>query len=236
MSRVAFVSSRARVLGRVLPGAVILGPTVVGERSLIDSFATLGYPRRSKLLELREGRLEELDAVSNGCSVGSWCLIRRGCVVYEDVTLMDGTELGHNVLIRSGSVVGRNTRIGTGTQLDGEVVVGDGCSIQSNVYLPHLTRVGSNVFIGPGASVMNDRYPPSDRLEGVEIGDGAVIGSGALLVAGIRIGRGAVVAAGAVVTRDVPDEAVVVGVPARVVGTRSEYDLKRLGVIRRPRG
>ena len=107
-----FVGKGAKISGTVLPGAVVLGPTVVGERSLVDSFATLGYPRRSKLLELREGTLEELDAVSAGCSIGSWCLIRRGCVIYEDVRLMDGVELGHNVLIRSGSVVGTNTKIG----------------------------------------------------------------------------------------------------------------------------
>ena len=185
----------------------------------------IGYPVRSKVLSARS--LEELDARSMGASLGGNVVVRSHTVIYEDVVLGPGVETGHHVLIREKTRVGENTKIGTGTIIDGRTTIGRGVSIQSGVYLPPETVIGDNVFLGPRAVVTNDKYPASKRLLGVIIEEGAVIGANAVLISGIRVGRRAVIAAGAVVTRDVPDEVVVAGVPARPITTREVYDEKQ---------
>jgi acetyltransferase-like isoleucine patch superfamily enzyme len=111
--------------------------------------------------------------------------------------------------------------------VDGRVKIGREVSIQSGVYIPPMSEVGDRVFLAPFVVITNDKYPPSRRLLGVKIENDAVIGANSVLVSGVRIGEGAVVASGAVVTRDVPPRKVVMGVPARVVGTREEYDEKK---------
>jgi acetyltransferase-like isoleucine patch superfamily enzyme len=95
------------------------------------------------------------------------------------------------------------------------------------VYIAPLTRIGKNVFIGPAAVITNDPYPMSPKMAGVEIEDGAIIGGGSVIRAGVRVGRNSVIAMGAVVTKDVPRETVVMGIPARPVYTREEYDAKK---------
>jgi len=99
--------------------------------------------------------------------------------------------------------------------------------IEGQVYIPPLSKIGKNVFIGPAAVLTNDPYPPSQKMIGVIIKDGAVIGSRAVIKAGVTIGNNSVVAMGAVVTKDVPDNTVVAGVPARVKYSRTEYDKKQ---------
>lgn len=223
------MSGRARVMGSVARGAVVLGPSVIGESSYLDIGTVAGYPRREGLLRLRDtgGSFEELDGLSEGARIGRNCVVRVGSIIYEGVEIRDDVELGHSVLIRSGSVVGEGSRIGSYCQLDGSVSIGRASSIQSMSYLPHGTIVGSNVFIGPLVCVTNDLYPPSRKLVGVVIEDDAVIGANALLLSGITIGRGAVVAAGSVVTRSVEPETLVMGSPARPVGSRRDYEEKK---------
>jgi len=222
-----YLSPRAKVLGKVVDEAVILGPSTIGEGSLIDRWTCIGYPSKEKLLECATG-IEELDGLSEGAEIGSGCVIRSFTTIYEGVSLGDCVETGHGVLIRSRSRVGEGSRIGSFAQLDGEVLVGRRVNIQSNVYLPHLTIVGDEVFIGPGAVVTNDLYPVSKRLEGVRIGARAVVGAGAVLLAGVEVGEKAIVAAGSIVTRDVAPESVVIGAPARPVMSRSEYEERKL--------
>jgi UDP-2-acetamido-3-amino-2,3-dideoxy-glucuronate N-acetyltransferase len=126
------------------------------------------------------------------------------------------TQIGDNVSIGSLAHVDYNVRIGTNTRIEG------------SVYIPPMTRIGKNVFIGPAAVMTNDPYPMSKRMVGVTIEDGAVIGGGSVIKPGVTVGKDSVVAMGAVVTKDVPSGVVVLGVPARVVYTRSEYDAKKL--------
>ncbi|RLE48429.1 MAG: N-acetyltransferase, partial [Candidatus Methanomethylicota archaeon] len=152
---------------------------------------------------------------------------RSGAVIYENVRIGDNLETGHRVLVRENTVIGSNVRIGTNTIIDGGVRIGDDVNIQSSVYIPPRCVIEDGVFIGPRACLTNDRYPPSERLEGVVVKRGAVIGANSTLISGVVVGEEAVVAAGAVVTKSVPPRTVVAGVPAKPIGTFSEYCEKR---------
>ena len=91
----------------------------------------------------------------------------------------------------------------------------------------NLTVIEDGVFIAPNVCFTNDPYPQSKRLIGVTVEKNALICANSTLLAGIRVGQGAVVGAGAVVTKDVAPETVVVGNPARFLMTRKEFEEKR---------
>lgn len=120
--------------------------------------------------------------------------------------------------------MGRGAYIGSG------VVLGDSCKVQNHALVYEPARLGDGVFVGPAVVLTNDTYPravnpdltpkTADDWEavGVTVGDGASIGARSVCVAPVTIGAWAMVAAGSVVTRDVPDHALVAGVPARILG------------------
>ena len=147
--------------------------------------------------------------------------------------ISDKAKIGKNVKIWHFSYVGDDTEIGDNVKIgslvhiDYDVKIGENSMIEGGVYIPPLSRIGKNVFIGPTVSLTNDPYPPSGKMIGVTIEDGAVIGSRAVIKAGVRIGKNGVVAMGAVVTKDVPENTVVIGIPARAKYSREEYDKKQ---------
>ncbi|XVV16560.1 acyltransferase [Actinoplanes sp. CA-131856] len=145
-------------------------------------------------------------------------------------SLGEGTRIWHLAQIREDAVLGRNCNVGRGAYVGPGVVIGDNCKLQNHALVYEPAVLGDGVFIGPAVVLTNDEYPRAvttdGRLKtgddwhavGVTIGDGAAIGARSVCVAPVTIGRWALVAAGAVVTKDVPDHALVVGVPARRVG------------------
>jgi acetyltransferase-like isoleucine patch superfamily enzyme len=139
-----------------------------------------------------------------------------------------GVKVWHFAYVGDDAEIGDNVSIGSLAHVDYRVKVGEGTRIEGSVYIPPLTVIGSNVFIGPAAVFTNDPYPMSRRLIGCVVEDDAVIGARAVIKAGVRVGRGSVVAMGSVVTRDVPPETVVAGVPAKPFYSRRTYDEKRL--------
>ncbi|GAA1613290.1 acyltransferase [Actinoplanes couchii] len=144
--------------------------------------------------------------------------------------LGDGTRIWHLAQVREGAVLGRDCTVGRGAYIGPGVVLGDNCKLQNHALVYEPARLADGVFIGPAAVLTNDEYPravtPAGRLKsgddwtavGVTIGTGAAIGARAVCVAPVTVGQWALVAAGAVVTKDVPDHALMVGVPARRVG------------------
>ena len=139
----------------------------------------------------------------------------------------DGTSVWHLAQVRENAVLGEHCVIGRGAYIGPGVRLGDGCKVQNYalVYEPAVLEAG--VFVGPAAVLTNDTYPravnpdlsPKSAADwepvGVTLREGAAVGARAVCVAPVTVGRWATVAAGAVVTHDVPDFALVAGVPAR---------------------
>ncbi len=147
--------------------------------------------------------------------------------VADDVAMGEGTSVWHLAQIREGARLGEGCVVGRGAYVGTGVDVGDNVKIQNYALVYEPAKLESGVFIGPAVVLTNDHYPRSVNPDGtVKSGDdwepvgvtirtGASIGARAVCVAPVTIGRWAMVAAGSVVTRDVPDFALVAGVPAK---------------------
>jgi UDP-2-acetamido-3-amino-2,3-dideoxy-glucuronate N-acetyltransferase len=144
-----------------------------------------------------------------------------------------GTNIWHFCHILTGSVIGENCSIGQNVMIGPHVTVGDNCKIQNNVSLYEGVTLEDDVFCGPSCvftNVINPRSAISRKTEfrPTLVKRGATIGANATILCGHTVGSYAFVAAGAVVTKDVPDFALVAGVPARRIGWMSHHG-ERLG-------
>lgn len=133
----------------------------------------------------------------------------------------DGTKIWQFCVVFKGAKIGANCNICAQVLIESDVIVGDNVTIKSGVQLWDGIRIEDDVFIGPNATFTNDLYPrskvyPSSFLQTI-VKKGASIGANATLLPGITVGEGAMVGAGAVVCKDVPAGSLVVGNPARVV-------------------
>ena len=149
--------------------------------------------------------------------------IHESSYIDEDVSISKGTKIWHFSHVLSGSVIGSDCIIGQNVCIGPDVTIGDGCKIQNNVSVYKGVRLENSVFCGPSCvftNVINPRSHVSRRKEfrDTPVGEGATIGANATIICGNRIGRYAMVGAGAVVTADVPDYAMVTGIPAKRTG------------------
>lgn len=150
--------------------------------------------------------------------------------IASDVFLGEDVKIPQPDLVNLfGCRIGNNTKIGAFVEIQKGAVVGSRCKISSHAFICEGVTIEDDVFVGHGVVFINDRHPRASvegRLQTEEdwtvvpvaVRRGASIGSNATILCGITIGQHALVGAGAVVTRDVSDYAIVVGVPARVVG------------------
>ena len=150
--------------------------------------------------------------------IGKKALIRSNSIIYDDVEIGDNFKTGHGVLIREKTRIGDNVLIGTNSIIEGQCTLGNNISIQSNVYIPINSIIEDNVFIGPCSCFTNDKYPVRINydLKGPIIRKGASIGANSTFLSDVEIGEGAMVASGAIVTHDVPPFYLAIGSPARI--------------------
>lgn len=154
--------------------------------------------------------------------------------VHETAIVDDGAEIGagsriwHWVHVCSGAKIGVNCSLGQNVFVGNRVVIGDNVKIQNNVSVYDNVYLEDDVFCGP-SMVFTNVYNPRSAIErkseymDTRVQRGATIGANATIVCGTTIGRYSFIGAGAVITQDVPDYALVVGVPGRQIGWMSEY-------------
>jgi len=154
--------------------------------------------------------------------------VHPSAIVDAGAQIGDGTRVWHFVHVSAGARIGSNCSLGQGVYVGNDVAIGDNVKIQNNVSVYDAVTLEDDVFCGPSMVFTNVLNPRSAVVRKHEyrrtlVRHGATLGANCTIVCGTTIGRHAFVGAGAVVTHDVPDFALVAGVPARQIGWMSRH-------------
>lgn len=150
--------------------------------------------------------------------------VHESSYIDDDVSIGDGTKIWHFCHIQKGAKIGNNCSFGQNVNVSNNVIIGNGVKVQNNVSIYEGVELEDYVFCGPSMVFTNDLTPRAKYPKGSAgykktlLKTGATVGANATVVCGHTIGKWAMIAAGAVVTKNVPDHALMGGVPARQMG------------------
>ena len=154
--------------------------------------------------------------------------VHESAIVDHGAQIGDGSRVWHFVHVCSGAKIGQQVSLGQNVFVGNKVTIGDKCKIQNNVSVYDNVHLEEGVFCGPSMVFTNVYNPRSlierkDEYRDTLVKKGATLGANCTIVCGVTIGQYAFIGAGAVINKDVPDYALMVGVPARQIGWMSEY-------------
>lgn len=166
--------------------------------------------------------------VAAGAVLGAGASVHESAYVDDGATIGDGTRVWHFCHVVGGATIGARCSLGQNVVVMNRVRIGSNVKIQNNVSVYEGVEIEDDVFLGPSMVFTNVYNPRSfvsrkDEYRRTLVRAGASIGANATIVCGVTIGRFAFIGAGAVVNRDVPDYALMAGVPARRIGWMSEH-------------
>ena len=190
-----------------------LGESVIlGNNPVIGQYVLLG-------VSSTDGRVGKL-------IVGDNAVIRSHSVLYGGSRIGNNLQTGNGVLIRENNIIGDDVSIGSHSVVERENRIGSNVRIHSSCFVPEFVIIEDNVWIGPGVTVLNVRHPlcprATDCAKSVRIKENAKIGGNVTIGPRVTIGRNSLIGAGSMVTKDIPDDVLAVGNPARVKKPISE--------------
>jgi len=179
----------------------------------IEDFVIIGKPPEDK-------KYTNLKTI-----IGVKAIIRSHTVIYYGNVIGDNFKTGHHVMIRENNIIGDNVSIGTNSVIEHDIKIGNNVRIHSNVFIPEYSVLEDNCWIGPNVVFTNALYPLSrnvkENLKGPLIKEKAKIGANTTILPGVIVGRNSLIGAGSVVTKNVGDNLVVAGNPAKVINNIS---------------
>jgi acetyltransferase-like isoleucine patch superfamily enzyme len=161
--------------------------------------------------------------------IGENSLIRSGAVIYGNSEIGESFQAGHNVTIRENTKIGNHCSVGTLSDIQGDCEIGNYVRFHSNVHVGMKTIIKDYVWVFPYVIFTNDPTPPSDVLLGVTVESFAIVATGSVILPGVHIASDSLVAAGAIVTKNVEQNSIVGGNPAKAISTIDRVKNKNTG-------
>ena len=186
----------------------IIYPNVeLGNNIIIEDFCIIGIPVSG--------------LVNKKTIIGDNAIIRAGTYIYSGNKIGKNFQAGNKANIRESNTIGDNVSIGTFSCIEHQVIIGKSVRIHSNVFVPEFTLLDNNCWLGPNVVITNAKYPlkldVKDNLNSAHICSGAKIGANSTLLPGVRVGQNSLIGAGSIVTKDIEDNIIAFGNPAKKI-------------------